>query len=970
MARQKFLILPSTGNCGASKLLRRWRIVFALGLLGALGACAQSGERPASTAARQTDWAFERSDLPVDPAFRFGRLANGMRYIVRHNATPKGTALVRLDVAAGSLDESEAERGFAHFVEHMAFNGSTNVAEGEMVRLLERNGLAFGADTNAETSFDHTTYKLDLPRSDPALLDLAIKLMRETASELTISAEAVDRERGVLLAEMRDRNTWQLRNAQDQASFQHPRALYARRFPIGTAETVQAATADALRAFWRREYVPSQTTVIVIGDFPVEQMEEAVKARFGDWQGANAAPQPMAGPIVTSDRQRTAIYLDPALSERITASRHGKWRDEPDNAAQRQQNTLRQIGHAIVNRRMLRLSREANAPFRSGGFGTAETFKASKTTNLVVDTVDGKWRNGLQAAALEYRRAMRFGFLDSEVAEQVANLRTAAEEAAASAETRSHATLAGQLFALLRDDMVPATPQSSLARLKAYLPAINPTKVLIALKQQAVPLKQPLLRFQGRKHPEGGERALRSAWNEAMAKPLERPRASATQQFGYQSFGPAGQIAADTREAKFGVRQIRFANGVLLNLKQTTLEADRVIAQVSIDGGEMLRTRERPLATDMMPYLTNGGLGRHSQDQLQTVLAGRNLGLASASSGESFVFSGQTTPQDLGLQLRLLAAQATDPGYRLEGEVLYRQNVNNYFARRDATPQSVLSHALGGILSGNDPRFSFQPVEAYRKLTFTQLREAIAERLAHGAVEIAVVGDFVEQAAINEVSASWGALPAREARFQPYHAQRQRPFTADRSSHVLRHKGPADQALLRLTWPTRDDSDLRETLTLDLLERVVQLALTETLREQLGQAYSPSAASMPSAIWRGYGTFAVSATVTPTNIPAARTAIDRALASIRDTLPSDDVLMRARAPLLERYDNALKGNAGWLSLIARAQSKPERLERFSAAKAVLGALTGEDVRSAGRRYLTGGGAVEIVVVPEAAASPP
>jgi zinc protease len=169
----------------------------------ALAACA-SGPHPGLGAlpakpgnfAAKPGWAFEKSDLPVDPGYRFGRLANGMRYVVRRNTTPAGTAEVRMEVSAGSLDEREDERGFAHFVEHMAFNGSTHVPEGEMVKLLQREGLAFGADTNAETSFEHTLYKLNLPRVTPKLVDTALTLLRETASELTFAPPAVSRADG------------------------------------------------------------------------------------------------------------------------------------------------------------------------------------------------------------------------------------------------------------------------------------------------------------------------------------------------------------------------------------------------------------------------------------------------------------------------------------------------------------------------------------------------------------------------------------------------------------------------------------------------------------------------------------------------------------------------------------------------------------------------------------------------------
>ena len=147
------------------------------------------------------------ADLPPDPAMRFGTLPNGMRYVIMKNATPGGQASFRLRFAAGSMDESDAEQGLAHLLEHMAFDGSTHVANGEMIKILERHGLAFGADTNASTSWEETVYKLDLPKADDDTLDTSLMLLREVASELTLSQPAIDKERGVVLSEERLRDT-------------------------------------------------------------------------------------------------------------------------------------------------------------------------------------------------------------------------------------------------------------------------------------------------------------------------------------------------------------------------------------------------------------------------------------------------------------------------------------------------------------------------------------------------------------------------------------------------------------------------------------------------------------------------------------------------------------------------------------------------------------------------------------------
>ena len=916
-------------------------------------------------------WAFEKSDVPVDPAFTFGRLPNGMRYVLRENHTPEGTVLVRLRIGSGSLEETDEERGLAHFLEHMAFNGSTHVPEGEMIKLLERKGLAFGADTNASTGFEATTYKLDLPRSDPKLVDTALMLMRETASELTLSPEAIDRERGVVLAEKRDRTTYALKETEDEWAFIAPDARYPARLPAGSEATLLAADATRIRGFYRRAYVPANAVLIVVGDIDVAATEKAIAARFGDWSGPPAPPEPDAGPLDLTRQGQTDIYIDPALSERVTVTALSPWTEEPDTIAQRRTNLLRSIGYAAVNRRLAAIARQADAPYRGAGFGTGDVFKAGRTTNLIVDGLDGKWRQGLDAAVREWRRALQYGFSDAEIAEQVARTRQSQENAARAADTRSNAALVGAVEQLLSDGLVPATPQSALARFEAFAPSITSQAVLEAMLADAAPLADPLIRFQGRVPPSGGEAALRAAWNEDMAEAIAPPDASTANAFAYTDFGPPGAVVADTVEPRTGIREVRFANGVRLNLKRTALEANRVRFVLNLDGGDLLATREQPLATAMTDSLPAGGLGKHSQDELDSLFAGHTVSMNLASGGDTFVSSGVTTPEDLELQLDLLAASLTDPGYRREGEVRYRREIANWFLRKDATPGGALGGAIGGILSDNDPRFTVQKPGDYQKLSFAKLRETISDRLAHGAIEFALVGDVDEDAAIAAVARTLGALPAREPDFLPRSELRDRPFTADRSPRTIAHTGEADQALLQYTWPTTDDSDGAEVQRLELLERVVRIELTEEIREKLGKAYSPGARSAPSTVWRGYGTFSLSASVDTADIAATRSAIRAVMERLVSQPVDPDTLERARRPLLETYENALKSNAGWLQLAARAQTKAYRTDRFYAAKSVIGSITAADLQATAARYLAPAAAVEVLVRPagESAAQP-
>jgi zinc protease len=922
-----------------------------------------SAQEPVASGGTGPLWSFEESDIPVDPAFRFGVLENGMRYILRSNATPEGQVLVRMSIGSGSLDETDSERGLAHFIEHMAFNGSARIPEGEMVKILEREGLAFGADTNASTGYERTLYKLNLPRNDASLLDTALMLMRETASGLTLSEDAVERERGVLLAERRDRTNYAYRETLDRLSFLVPDARYGKRSPIGEVSVLEKATAADLRALYERTYVPANTVLVIVGDIPVEAMEAALKRNFDDWRGGPDPVEPESGPVDITRAGQTDIYLDPALSEQVTVARMIPWEDRPDTVATRQQNLLRRVAYAIVNRRLQALARTEEPPFRGAGYGTGDIFDEARINSLVVDTTDGEWRKGLRSAALEVRRALKFGFSDAEVNEQLANLRNALENSVQGSATRTNGALMGAALALIDDEQIPSTPESTLARFEAFAPYVTPAATLAALRDDAAPLDQPLIRFRGRRAPEGGAEAIREEWNSIAQAPVTAPPKPAKAAFGYTDFGNPGTLVSDERDERLGFRLLRFANGVRLNLKQTDIREDRLSFRLSLDGGQLLNSKEDPLATSLVSSLPAGGLGKHSQDELQTILAGRDVGISISAAGDAFRISGSTTPEDLELQLQLIAAALTDPGFRREAEIRFRRNIAEFFAKRDATPASALGNAMGGILSDGDPRFTLQPLEDYEALTFQRLDDAIGDRLSQGAIELAIVGDFDEQTAIDAVASTIGALPPRESDFLPREDARQRSFTADRSTRTVYHDGEADQALVRLSWPTSDDSDLSETLHLALLDRVVRIRLQEELREALGKSYSPSTNSSPSRTYRGYGTFNLAASVDVADVEATRAAIRAVIEGLRTEPVTTDTLDRARQPLLERYDNMLKSLGGWLGLADRAQSEADRLQRFFDAPGLLKEATPADIQAAAQRYLAPDEAVEVLVLP-------
>lgn len=940
------------------------------GIESAARAAAPSTAAPAEpvTAARDdaaiaSAWGYANSELAPDPAIRFGVLPNGMRYAIRRNTTPKSTAVMRLLIDVGSTAESDDERGLAHFIEHMAFNGTTHVPEGEMVKILERLGLAFGADTNAFTSYDQTGYLLDLPNVNAETVDTALFLLRETASEIRFDPQAIDRERGVILSEQRTRANYAQRNRESLFSFTVPDTLIATRSPIGDKTVIETAPAERFRSFYQRHYTPGRTSLVIVGDIDVAAIEAKIIARFSDWQAAaGEVPDPELGTIDTARTDAVNVFTHPAIDEVATIIRFSPFVDEPDSLESRRIKLIRALGYNIIGRRLGRIARQENAPFTGASIGRSDVYRIANQSVLNVATRDGEWQRGIAAAEREVRAALRYGFTPEEVAEQLANFTTGYENAVRGNETRPNTQLANQIMAMAKDAMIVTTPESQLERFSALRDSLTPTAILKALREDFGTLDKPLIHLSTKVEPSGGADVVRTAFADARRSRVRKPKARNAQAFAYQDFGTPGTVVADTMIEDLGIRTIRFANNVRLNLKPTDFDQNRVLVSLRIDGGDLLASRDKPEATSLMNIFVRGGLEAHSLDDLYSIFAGRAVSLNFGSGDDYLGGYLATTPDDLQLQLQLLSAFTRYPGYRNEALNQYRSYLPNFYARLNATPEGAIGSNIGAILSDNDPRFSLADQAVFEKLTFDDLKSVIGDRLDHGAIEIGLVGDFDSDKAIAAVAATFGALDEREADFRAYDDARMRRFTDNRSPRVLHHKGEADQAIVEFYWPTTDDRDYREDVRLRLLAELLQIKVTDELRENLGASYSPVARSYTSSIYPGFGYIQISTNVATQDVERVAGAVRQIAADLSAPLPvagapappspiAADELARARTPILENIANSVTNNSAWLAIVDSAQSKPDKLERFRSSGAAFGIVSADDLLELARTYL-------------------
>jgi len=937
----------------------------------ALGACATAPEiTPAITTAitaaqapvavnaqdaAARAWGVAASDVPLDPAVRLGVLPNGMKYALMANATPKETVIVRLRFDVGSLAEADDQRGLAHFLEHMAFNGSTNVPEGEMVKLLERKGLAFGADTNASTGFDATEYKLDLPGASDDLVDTALMLMRETASELTISEAAVQRERGVILSERRARDTFQLRNVIASLGFFFPDMLVKDRFPIGTEAVIRTAPAQRLRDFYANYYRPERATLVIVGDFDVAAMETKLAARFADWRGrGDNGADPVIGKPDAARPAAADIYVDPALSDTVSLTRTRPWAFEADTRARRIRTMSETLGAAILNRRFEKLALAEDSPIQGANFSTARVWDAVDQAGVSAANKAGEWRAALALIDAEWRRALEHGFTDAELAEAVANRRTALDNAVTGVSTRRSGGLVAGVLGMADGDgrFIFSRPEVARDLFAAVAPTLTAASVGAAFRDRHAGYGAPLVRVTAKAPIDGGTPTVLAAWQQASAVAVAPPAAQTVARFAYTDFGAPGRAISDERIADLGIRRIRFANNVMLNIKRTDFQADRVTLAVRVDGGSMLATRADPTRVALGGALTIGGLAAHSYSDLQSILAGRAVSAGWGSGDYGFGSTATTTPKDLLLQAQLFAAYLTAPGWRADGLALVRRILPQQYAANDATPAAVLARDVPAILANDDPRLATPPLATMLALDWTSVRAASADMMARGAIEIGIVGDIDEDAAIAAIAATFGALPERNATFADWAEARQRDFATNRALRTLIHKGPADQAEVRLYWDARDDADFAEMLRVDLLAKVMDIALTDELRERLGKTYGPSAGADLSTRYPGFGHIFAGANVDYGDLAATEAAMRTVAADLAAAPPSADLVERARKPLLEAMTKARRENGYWIGWLSYATSRGARLERIRQGIGMMEAITPTELQTTARRYLS------------------
>ncbi|MEZ0495917.1 M16 family metallopeptidase [Sphingomonas sp. IW22] len=908
--------------------------------------------KPGPVQTADEPWLYKGSDITPDPAWRFGTLSNGLRYAVRRNGVPPGQVAIRVRIDAGSLMERDSERGFAHLIEHLTFRGSRYVPDGESKRLWQRLGVTFGSDSNASTTFTQTVYKLDLPAATPQGLDESMKVLSGMMAEPALTPAALEAERPVVLAEQRERLNPQMRTADATRSLFFAGQPLAERSPIGTVETLNAATADAVTAFHQRWYRPDRTTIVIAGDADPAVFEAMVKKHFSGWAAQGAAtPAPDFGKP-QGDAPASAVTVEPSLPPVVSMAILRPWNITADTVLFNQERMIDQIAIRIINRRLESRAR-AGGSFITANADLQDVARSANLTAVTIVPVGDDWETAVRDVRATIADAMLNAPTQREIDREVAEIDAAMKNAVDTSRVEAGALQAEQIVQAVDIRETSASAEGSLGIFRGAVEKkfFTPARVLAATKKVFEGERRAIVNSRA---PDAGTQARLAAVLDEDVSKLAIARAKG----GDIGFGDLPRLGAPgkvvSREAAVvdpGIEQVRYANGVNLLVFPNESETSKVYVRVRFGSGlrGLPADRVTPLwAGDLA--LVPSGIGKFGQEEIDRLTSGRQIGIDFATDDDAFMFGALTTPADLADQLKLIAAKLAAPGWDPNPVARARAVMLAGYATFDSSPDGVIGRDLEKLMHAGDARWGVPPREAVEALDARAFRDFWEPILASGPIEVQVYGDVKADAVIEAVSASFGAMKPRTTAAFSGPAP---GFPAHNDTPVVRtHEGQPNQAAAVIAWPTAGGSDaISESRRLEVLAAIFRDRLFDRLRSQAGVSYTPNVINDWPVGMPGGGRLVAIGQVPPDKTDFFFQLAREIAADLVTTPVAEDELRRAQLPVAQNWIRMSSGNTFWMMQTGGGTRDPKRLESIATLPQDLGRMAPAELQALAAKYL-------------------
>ena len=907
--------------------------------------------------------------IPTDPKVRIGKLENGLTYYIRHNELPEDRADFYIAQKVGSILEEENQRGLAHFLEHMCFNGTTNFPGKALINYLETIGVRFGENLNAYTSIDETVYNIaNVPVIRDGIVDSCLLILHDWANDLTLDPKEIDNERGVIHEEWRTGQGAMMRMYEQALPKAFEGSKYGHRLPIGTIEVIDNFPYQALRDYYEKWYRPDQQGIVVVGDVDVDKVEAKIKEIFSPIEmPANAAERVYEKvpdnkePIITiakdKEQPSTMIYI---------------WHKHPatpneakGNIGYLVQNYIFSMIAKMLNARLDELRQNANPPYIMAV--TEDTdFLLAKTTQafagIAVSKEDGI-PTAISALVREIERARKFGFTASEYARAKADYLRALESAYNEREkVRNGQYVQEYIRHFIDNEPIPGI-EMEYTLMNQLAPNI-PVEAINSILPQLITDENIVINIfgpdkEGMVYPTEAE--ILDVLNKTKAEEITAYVDKVSDEPLMKETPKAGKIVK-TEEGAFDSTILTLSNGVRVVVKNTDFKADEIRMTAFSPGGTSIFGLEEPLQTQVINSVAGlGGLGNFSNVDLEKVLAGKKASANAIVNVYNEGFNGSCSPKDLETMFQLIYLGFTAPRMDDAAFESFKQRTKASLANQEADPMTAFSDTLQHIMYGNHPLATRLKADMIDQIDYNRVMEMYKDRFKEaGDFTFMLVGNINLEEAKPLIETYLGGLPTinRKENFQDLKLNRREGT----HKNVFEKQMATPKATVISVISGNCEHNLKNNLLMTMLSQTMDMVYTETIREKEGATYGVGAVGQLSKYPKEEAIFQIYFDTDPAKREKMEQLVMAELQKVAQEGPRPEHLAKVKEFLLKKHVENAKENSYWLGQLL--QYYWYNVDMNTGYEKLVNELTVEDVKNFTKALLDQGNIIEVTMTAE------
>ena len=908
-------------------------------------------------------------NIPLDPSVRTGTLSNGMKYYIKKNVKPEKKVEFRLAINAGSINEDEDQRGLAHFMEHMNFNGTKNFPENKLVDFLQSIGIKFGQHLNAYTSFDETVYMLPVPLDKPGNLDSGLKVMEDWAFNALLTDKEIEKERGVVLEELRLGLGADKRMLDQYLPKLAYNSRYADRLPIGKKEILQNFKPEALRRFHKDWYRPDLMALVVVGDINVDEMEQKIKANFSKYQNPANARKRVDYEMPNHKETLISIATD---ADATSSSAQFYIKDDgpakPDvTVNDYQKSIVEQLAATIVNNRLQELTNSEKPPFIFGYVSHSNFLRTKDAFQAYAMTKEGEQKNALKVLLEEVERAKRFGFsqneLDRAKSETLSNLEKSYNNRD---KTESARLVMEYVRNFLNQEPIPGIEWEYELH-KKYLPSVTLDQVNNILKNYIKDDSRVIVVTGPKKEnavlPTDAQLlATVDDVKNAQLKPYEDKAAIKTL---VEPFKSNGKIVKTEADAKLGTTTFTLSNGAKVTYKKTDFKEDEIVfSAISLGGSSLISNEDIEKTQWAFPALSESGFNKYSKNDITKFLSGKQVSVMPYVGGISTGFNGNSTKKDFETLFQMIYGYFTNLNYDEASYNSYKAKQQGFLDNLLANPQTYFQSEVQKYLNQKNPRFFgiLPDAKAWEKTSYKLAYDIYKKSVANaGNFHFYFVGN-VDENQIKQLSEQYLASLPSTKKSETYKDLGYRPLFTSTEKVIKKGKDPKSMVMIRFSGETKYNE--QEDLAMRALGEVATIKIIEKLREDEGGIYGGGARGSLNKVPYGSYNFSINFPCGPENAEKLTKIALAELQKMIDNGPEQKDLDKFKEGEANDDVTNMKDNNYWLQNITSYQTQGG--DKYSVLNYLtkVKALTVKDLQSVGKKYLTEKNRMVFTLMPE------